>query len=69
MPEPLAPIALYARLAEASAALSQQLTYLGADHPLALRLEKAWLHLDDLIEQLPAALAADAARQDQEDTP
>jgi hypothetical protein len=67
MPKPLAPIVLYAHLAEASAVLSQQITYLGAEHPLALRLEHAWLRLDDLIEQLPAALAWDAERQEQKD--
>jgi hypothetical protein len=65
MTAPLAPIALYVRLAEASARLSRQLSYLGDDHPLAQALDAAWVHLDDLIEQLPAALAADAQRQEE----
>jgi hypothetical protein len=71
MTAPLAPIALYARLAEASADLSCLLQHLDIreDHPLWWRVEQAWRHLDDLIEQLPDALAADATRQDEEDTP
>jgi hypothetical protein len=67
MAEPLAPIALYARLAGASARLSRQIGYLGADHPLSHALDAAWMHLDDLIEQLPAALAWDAQHQPQEE--
>jgi hypothetical protein len=65
---PLTPIVLYARLAEASAALSRALSFLREDDPLAPRLEAAWLHLDDLIEQLPAALAWEAQHQEQEDS-
>jgi hypothetical protein len=67
---PLAPIALYARLVEASAALGRQIFLLDTQDPeLASPVEAAWLRLDDLIEQLPAALAADAQRQPQEETP
>jgi hypothetical protein len=67
MREILDPMALYARLMAASADLSQQITYLGADHPFTLRLEAAWLRLDDLIEQLPEALAWEAQHQPQEE--
>jgi hypothetical protein len=65
----LPPITLYARLAGASARLSRLLSYLGGDHPLSQALDAAWVHLDDLIEQLPAALAWDAERQIKEDMP
>jgi hypothetical protein len=67
MSQPLPPIALYARLAGASARLSRQLSYLGTDHPLAQALDAAWVHLDDLIEQLPASLAWDAQHQGEDD--
>lgn len=67
MSEPLSPMILYARLAGASARLSRQLRYLDADDPVAQVLEAAWVHLDDLIEQLPDALAWDAQRQAQEE--
>jgi hypothetical protein len=66
MPEPLAPIALYARLVDASFSLKREIERL-ADATNTLFLDAAWVHLDDLIEQLPEALAADAARQIQED--
>jgi hypothetical protein len=66
MLEPLAPLALYARLVEASCALQREIERLDdAMHTLALAA--AWLHLDDLIEQLPAALAWDAEHQEQEE--
>jgi hypothetical protein len=65
---PLPPIALYARLAEASFALQREIERLDdAMHTLALAA--AWIRLDDVIEQLPAALAWDAQRQPQETTP
>jgi hypothetical protein len=68
MAAPLAPIALYARLVEASAALGRQIFLLDTQDPeLASPVEAAWLRLDDLIEQLPAALAWDAQHQPQED--
>jgi hypothetical protein len=68
MSAPLAPIALYARLAGASAYLARQIQILDTHEPaLAAPLEAAWQHLDDLIEQLPAALAWEAQRQPQED--
>jgi hypothetical protein len=67
---PLSPIVLYARLAEASAVLARQIALLDTHAPvLAAPLDAAWVHLDNLIEQLPAALAADAQPQTQEDTP
>jgi hypothetical protein len=70
MSQPRAPIVLYARLAEASAVLGRQICILDTQDPqLASPVEAAWLHLDDLIEQLPAALAWDAQHQLQEDTP
>ena len=59
------PIVLYAKLVEASAALVREIERL--DHAGTLRLEAAWVHLDDLIEQLPAALAWDAERQREEE--
>jgi hypothetical protein len=67
MPRPLAPspIVLYAKLVEASAALAREIERL--DHANTLRLDAAWVHLDELIEQLPDALAADARRQPQGD--
>jgi hypothetical protein len=68
MPEPLPPIALYARLAEASASLARQIDILDTQAPdLAAPLEAAWLRLDDLIEQLPASLAWDAQHQGEGD--
>jgi hypothetical protein len=70
MTMPLSPIALYARLAEASATLGRQIFLLDTQDPeLASPVEAAWVHLDDLIEQLPAALAWDAQHQPQEDAP
>jgi hypothetical protein len=69
MAKPLAPspIVLYAKLVEASAALARQMQILDTHEPaLAAPLEAAWVHLDNLIEQLPAALAWDAQRQPQE---
>lgn len=68
MSEPLSPIALYARLVDASFSLKREIERLeGAANTLFL--DAAWVHLDDLIEQLPAALAWDAQRQPQEDAP
>jgi hypothetical protein len=68
MSTPLPPIALYARLAEASAYLARQITILDTQEPaLAAPLEAAWLRLDDLIEHLPASLAWDAQHQGEED--
>jgi len=63
MRKPLSPMALYIRLAEASADLARQLSSLSPDEPLTLLLEAAWVRLDDLIEELPAALVWDAQRQ------
>jgi hypothetical protein len=66
MPEPLAPIALYARLVDASFSLKREIERL-ADATNTLFLDAAWVHLDDLIAHLPAALAWDAEqRQDKE---
>jgi len=63
-------MALYARMADASALLARQIQRLDTQDPaLAAPLEAAWVHLDNLIEQLPAALARDAQRQEQKDTP
>jgi hypothetical protein len=67
MSAPLPLIALYARLVEVSSALLAEIGDL-ASFPDRLRLEALWVHLDDLIEQLPDALAAEAQRQAQEDT-
>jgi hypothetical protein len=67
MTEPLAPIALYARLAEASAALHREIERLEDEDADTLRITAAWVHLDDLIEHLPAALAWDAQCQDEEE--
>jgi hypothetical protein len=68
MTAPLNPMILYARLAEASAALGRQICLLDTQDPaLASPVEAAWLHLDDLIELLPAALVWDVQRQEQED--
>lgn len=62
MSAPLSPIVLYVRLAEASAELARQIRILDTQEPrLAQPLEAAWVHLDDLLEQLPAALALDAS--------
>jgi hypothetical protein len=66
MSAPLAPIALYARMVDASFSLKRAIERL--EHVNTMWLEAAWVHLDDLIEQLPAALAWDAEqRQDRED--
>ena len=55
---PLNPLVLYVRLTEASADLARQIQLLDMNDPgHALSLEAAWVRLDDLIEQLPAALA------------
>jgi hypothetical protein len=68
MSEPLPPIALYARLVDASATLVWHLHHLGRDHPLYQTLDADWGRLDDLIEHLPAALAWEAEqRQDREE--
>lgn len=62
------PIMLYVRLTEASAALAREIQRLDNHDPtLAMPLEAAWIILDDLIEQLPAALESDAQRQRPED--
>ena len=67
-PVVLNPIMLYVRLTEASEALARQIALLDNHDPAdALQLEAAWIVLDDLIEQLPAALAHDARRQPVED--
>jgi hypothetical protein len=66
MSAPLAPIALYARLVDASFSLKREIERL-ADATNTLFLEAAWVRLDDLIAHLPAALAWDAEqRQDRE---
>jgi hypothetical protein len=66
MSAPLAPIALYARLVDAAFAVQREIERL--DDPIhTLALAAAWLRLDDLIEQLPAALAAEAQRHEEED--
>jgi len=66
MSEPLAPIALYARLLDASFSLKREIDRL-SDAANTLFLDAAWVHLDDLIEQLPAALAWDAEQRQEEE--
>jgi hypothetical protein len=66
MSAPLAPIALYARLVDASAMLHRAIQRLDDEDADTARIEAVWVHLDDLIEQLPAALAADAQRQEED---
>lgn len=56
-------IVLYARLVDAAFAVQREIERLDdAMHTLALAA--ALLRLEDLIEQLPAALAANAERQE-----
>jgi hypothetical protein len=68
MSQPLPPIALYARLAEASFALQREIEEIERlEDANTLLLEAAWVRLDDLIEQLPASLAWDAQHQGEEE--
>jgi hypothetical protein len=68
MRQPLPPIILYARLQVASAYLARQIQILDTHDPaLAAPMEVAWVALDTLLEQLPAALAWDAQHQLKED--